>query len=244
LKKKIAVLIMVFALLLSATLLASPIHSGYLATQSAEDLEHLVRTELGNEYIFVFYWPGIDPHAEYVATEHYFIRYNITGKGVTDMGDMFFISPLEVFVNKLASKSNPYDYLQQLREKLGNPTQYPHAHCIGGDTVDVVNVTLEPDDGVTYSLGFPSDTTMSHAMSVGLTSGDEACYTIIELRALRDSSVDACVWKRVLHFENTEGIPGHSLSLVGVGTTHQMTITNDDRYTQDYRIYRSRQVIP
>lgn len=237
--KKTTVLTTVSALLLSVTLLVIPVYLQYptVKSESVEDLEKLVRTEL-SEYIFVYCWPGINPHAEFVAVERSFYHdatynFNFTCS---------LLEPLERFVSNLATKPDPHAYIKQLKEKLDNPPP-PNMTSVDEGTVTYEDVEIVPGKARVYSWEFATTTKFSFATSVGLLSGDEACYTILDLRAIKSGSVDHRVWERVLHFENTEGIPGNALSLMGVGEKFEIIVGNDDSYSQEYRIYRSYQVI-
>ncbi|MCL6579376.1 MAG: hypothetical protein K6T73_08320 [Candidatus Bathyarchaeota archaeon] len=234
--KKYMIAVAMILLLLIVFLLA--LHSS-ASTEAGENLEQLVRNEMG-EYITK------NPYrdGDCIYFERWLLRYNVPGKGIIDMGEMWTFQGLEEFLKELASKPDVHAYITNLKEKIENPTQYPNATFVGGDPIDDSNVTLSANSGTVYRYSYAQTIRLSFAVSLGLWGGDEAQRTIIDLRVTRSGLVDHQIWKRVFHFEQTDGRPGNALSLTGNGETFEIIVFNDDPTSQTFRVYRSLQVIP
>lgn len=206
---------------------------------SSKDLEQLVRNDLGK---YITKNPYRDGDCIYI--ERWVTRYNVPGKGIIDMGEMWIFQELDDFIKELGSKADVNAYVKDLKGRLENPEQYPNATFVGGDPIDDINVTLNPNSGADYYYTQPQNTKFSFAVSLGLWGGDEAQRTIIDLRVTRSGFVDHRVWERVWHFEQTDGRPGNALSLMGIGERFDIIVWNDDPSSQTFRVYRSYQVIP
>ena len=95
-----------------------------------------------------------------------------------------------------------------------------------------------------YEQTRPANSKLSISASVGLIGGDEWQYTRIEIFVFRGGSQDHYVGKRVKDFAQTNGIPSHALSLMGMGERFLIQVTNDDPYSQTYRTIWVYQDIP
>jgi hypothetical protein len=111
-----------------------------------EDLKQLVMNELG-KYIE----KQCPYYGECIYTNRWTIRYNISGKGIIDMGDAYTFQRFEDFINELANESDPHGYIMKLKENLENPKQHPNATFGGGDPWDYIEPSLSAEQGVTYT---------------------------------------------------------------------------------------------
>lgn len=237
----ILIVITAITILLIPVLIVVPL-AGHSQFASSIDLRQLVSEEM-SEYIMNDTADRTVYGTEMVITTHHLIQYDIPGKGFVKMGDAFFFMRFDDFLRELSNRTDPVGYIKQLKEELNSPTPEPNATFGGGDPWDYVEPTLSAYQGVYYNYSFSPNTKASFAMSVGLLNNDEAQRVILEIRVIRNSAVDHWVWNRVFHFEQTTGVPGNALSIMGVGETFQLRVTNDDGTSQQFRIYRSYQTI-
>jgi hypothetical protein len=229
-------------ILLIAVLIVYPLTGQSQLASSIDDLRQLVSEEM-RDYIMNDTADRTVYSTEMIITTHHVIQYDMPGKGSVKLGDAFFFMRFDDFLKQLSNRTDPVGYIKQLKEELNSPTPEPNATFGGGDPWDYVEPTLSAYQGVYYNYSFSPNTKASFAMSVGLLNNDEAQRVILEIRVIKSSAVDHRVWKRVFHFEQTNGVPGNALSIMGVGETFQLLVTNDDGTSQQFRIYRSYQTI-
>jgi len=242
--RKISVLLVITAItvLLVSVLIVFPL-AGHSQSASSTDLRRLVIGEM-SEYILNDTVDRIVYKTEMVIIVHQLIQYDIPGKGTVKMGDSCFAIPLDNFIAELSNKTDPVGYIRQLKEELKNPAPEPDATFGGGDPWDTKDFTCSGHEVYIANYTYAVNVLASVAESVGLTNNDEAQHVILELRVINSSQlVDHWVWERVFHFEQTDGAPGNSLSITGVGRVFQMRVQNDESGSQQFRIYRSIQGI-
>ena len=180
-KKSITIIMM--AVLLLTLIVALLATRSFLSTEagSSEDLEQLVRNDIGK---YITHVPDV---GECISLEHWVLRYNVAGKGIIDMGEMRIGLTLRDFLKELASEPDVHAYIKQVAQKNENPKQYPYAAYVGGDPIDDTNVTLNAYAYVDWSYSYSGK--LSFALSLGLYGGDEAQYTLMKLYVVQNSLI-------------------------------------------------------
>lgn len=138
LKRFVILTIAMTALLLSVSIVLAVTFFGSTEAGSSEDLEQLVRNELGK---YIVKHPSRDGDA--ICLERSLVRFDVLGKGMIDGGEARTFGPLEDFIKELAANPDPHAYLKSLRENLENPKPSTTIELISAGPIYAENASID-----------------------------------------------------------------------------------------------------